>query len=204
MSGSNDFDAAIDEALVLSARHEGALRLVQSLTRELAASVQSKTAGLVTVDLIPKAEMPRLEIGSLFGFQPEPRIGKDKEDKQVEQFVVAVAKDDRRALWEVQFDDTGYPVILRGPLPDTVVTCFHEADVRGAFLDAARSGLVGRKLSALAAHAGAKDRQKPEALPLPPPRDAKEDPVPQHHDPPLSEPHADPEATTPAPKDDVD
>jgi hypothetical protein len=150
MEDSNPFNDAIAEALQRSANHQAALELAAQLTQKLAAAVKKQTNGVVRVSLVTEARA--LTLGDVlvnFGIQKTLQVGKDKEDQQVRQYVIASAERENRALWALTFDDEGYPVTIRGPEEAVSITCFTEDDLRDAFITAARHGRVGRKIAAL-------------------------------------------------------
>ncbi len=150
MSASNAFDEAIDEALRLSTQYDCALQLIEELTEELNRSVSARTGGTVSVELMTERKVSGLDLGRALGLTP-PRMGRDQEDKQTRLFVIASNRSDtKRALWEVELADGGYPVVIHGPAADSSVTYIHEDDVRLGFIEAARHGRVGHKLAALA------------------------------------------------------
>jgi hypothetical protein len=150
MGQDNPFDQALEEALRLSSQHEAALRVVESLTEDLAVAVARKTNNLVNVELVTEARAATLgDLLKGFGIPVNPRMGSDREDQQVRQYLVASANNERRVLWGIRFSDSGYPVTLLGPEEDASNTCFAEEDLRAAFVEAAKHGRVGRKLAGL-------------------------------------------------------
>jgi hypothetical protein len=150
MGQDNPFDQALEEALQLSSQHEAALRVVESLTKDLAGAVARKTNNLVNVELVTEARAATLgDLLKGFGVPAIPRIGSDREDQEVRQYLVASSNNDRRVLWGIKFSDSGYPVTLLGPEENASNTCFAEEDLRAAFVEAAKHGRVGRKISGL-------------------------------------------------------
>lgn len=146
----NDFGAAIDQALGLEAQHADAVAVVEQLSLELARAVGKRTQGVVRVELLGQAAAHNLakQLGTLFGARP--MLGTDAEDRIVRKYLIARRdQTEARALWDVEFSETGYPVKVRGPRENQVQVCFSEADVRAAFFDAAADVRVGRKLKAL-------------------------------------------------------
>ncbi|MBC8072423.1 MAG: hypothetical protein IAG13_29135 [Deltaproteobacteria bacterium] len=162
MSAPHDFDTAIDAALNASADHDRALAAVRALTHELAQSVSKRTSGGVKIELVNADEAARYVSQMLTAFKVGPQVGADEEDRQLRQVLVATGKSGAaRALWEIQFADTGYPVTLRGPENNATVDCYSEEDLRDAFVQASAHGLVGRKIAGL-------NRTTAPPLPTPP------------------------------------
>lgn len=140
---SADFHDAVERALDLSRVYRTARAAVVGLTREFAESVRSVAGGDVNVELIDATGLESL-VAAIAAMSTGARA--DPEDRRARQAVVVSGKGVSRALWEIEFDDAGYPVTLRGPERGAVVTCYDDEALREAFIDAASKGIVGRKI----------------------------------------------------------
>lgn len=157
----NDFDDAITQSMQASDRHAEALRFVGDVMREYAAAVAGRTDSLVKVELASREELRFFTLPENLGkvFERHRReLGDDTEDRMMRFRALASAPGDSRILWELELDDLGFPVTLHGPEKGQTTVCYEPADLRTALVNAARSGLVGRKIAALHAKAVAAQR----------------------------------------------
>lgn len=150
MERTNPFDAAFAQALQQSSQHDAAIRIIEELAKQLDDAIRRKTAGAVSIDLVPANRASSLvDLWPSLKSMLPPTVGSDSEDREVRMYVVAKAGNERRVLWGVVVVEGGYPVVIDGPETGATLSCFSEEDVQSAFTEAAGHVRVGRKVANL-------------------------------------------------------
>lgn len=162
MSHAIDFDQVLEQAFQASKANLSAVEDVLSLQEQLNASVLRVTDGAVAVQLYAKqnAIQGRDELIETIETWKQGERYANELAARIEVAAVKLPAQDpvqRTTLWEVEFTDTGYPVTLFGPELDSSVTCVTPEDLAEAFVEAARHGVVGRKLEMLRQLTGSGD-----------------------------------------------